>query len=160
LNGIWKIHKNGVSLHSGKRPSLDRNSSTASGTCHMTGFAVIVLILCLNAMMVAQKRSWSRLCLTHKWQESGERSRYIDYRRTGRPRGRGSSPGRVKNFLFSKSSRLALRSTQPHIQWVPGALSPGVKRPGREVDHSPTSAEVMKMWIYTSTPHTPSWRSA
>jgi hypothetical protein len=71
------------------------------------------------------------------------------------------SPGRVKNFLFSKSSRPALRSTQPPIQWVPGALSPGVKRPGREVDRSPpTSAEVKKMRIYTSTPHTPSWRSA
>jgi hypothetical protein len=29
----------------------------------------------------------------------------------------------------------------------------GVKRPGREADHShPTSAEVKKMWIYTSTP--------
>jgi hypothetical protein len=34
-----------------------------------------------------------------------------------------------------------------------GALSQGVKRPGREADHSsPTSAEVKKMWIYTSTP--------
>jgi hypothetical protein len=41
-----------------------------------------------------------------------------------------------------------------------GALPPGVKRPGREAEQSPpTSAEVMKMWIYTSTPHTPSWRS-
>jgi hypothetical protein len=30
---------------------------------------------------------------------------------------------------------------------------PGVKRPGREADHSPpTTAEVKKMWIYTSTP--------
>jgi hypothetical protein len=54
-----------------------------------------------------------------------------------------SSPGRIKNFLFSRSSRPALRSTQPPIQWEPEALSPGVKRPGREVDHSPpTSAEV------------------
>jgi hypothetical protein len=36
---------------------------------------------------------------------------------------------------------------------VLGALSPGVKRPGREADHSPsTSAEVKKTWIYTSTP--------
>jgi hypothetical protein len=60
---------------------------------------------------------------------------------------RSSIPGRVKNFLFSRSSRPALRSTQYPIQWVPG-----VKRPGREVDHSPpTSAEVKKMWIYTST---------
>jgi hypothetical protein len=52
----------------------------------------------------------------------------------------------------SKSSRLALGSTQPSIQWVPGVLSPGVKWPGREADHSPpASAEVKKMWIYTST---------
>jgi hypothetical protein len=34
-----------------------------------------------------------------------------------------------------------------------GSSFPGVKRPGREVDHSPpTTAEVKKMWIYTSTP--------
>jgi hypothetical protein len=34
-----------------------------------------------------------------------------------------------------------------------GALSLGVKRPGREVGRSlPTSAEVKKMCIYTSTP--------
>jgi hypothetical protein len=34
-----------------------------------------------------------------------------------------------------------------------GALSPGVKRQGREADHSPpASAEVKKIWIYTSTP--------
>jgi hypothetical protein len=32
-------------------------------------------------------------------------------------------------------------------------LFSGVKRPGREADHSPpTSVEVKKMWIYTSTP--------
>jgi hypothetical protein len=70
-------------------------------------------------------------------------------------RGRSSSPGRVKNFLFSTSSRPALGSTQPPIQWVPG-----VKRQRREADNSPlASAEVKKMWIYTSTPHTPSWRA-
>jgi hypothetical protein len=42
---------------------------------------------------------------------------------------------------------------QTPIQWVPGALSPAVKGPGREADQSAaTSAEVKKMWIYTSTP--------
>jgi hypothetical protein len=82
-----------------------------------------------------------------------QRSWYSDWLRVGRPRGRSSSPGRVKNFLFSTSSRPALGSTQPPIQWVPGALSLGVKRPGREANHSlPTSAEVKKMWIYTPTP--------
>jgi hypothetical protein len=34
-----------------------------------------------------------------------------------------------------------------------GSCFPEVKRPGREADHSPpTSAEVKKMWMYTSTP--------
>jgi hypothetical protein len=45
--------------------------------------------------------------------------------RAGRLRGWGSSPGRVKNYYFSISSRPALGSTQPPIQWVPGALSRG-----------------------------------
>jgi hypothetical protein len=59
-----------------------------------------------------------------------------------------SSPGRVKIFHFSISSRPTLGSTQRPIKWVPGA-----KRQGLETDHSPpTSAEVKKMWIYTSTP--------
>jgi hypothetical protein len=66
--------------------------------------------------------------------------------------GGSSSPVRVKNFHFSISSRLALGSTQPPIKWVPGSSSPGVKRQGREADHSPpTSAEVKETWIYTST---------
>jgi hypothetical protein len=39
--------------------------------------------------------------------------------------GGSSSPGRVKHFHFSISSRPALGSTQPPIKWVPGALSRG-----------------------------------
>jgi hypothetical protein len=80
-----------------------------------------------------------------------KRSWYSDWLRAGRQRGWGSSAGRVKNFLFSTSSRAGLGYTQPPIQWVHVALSPEVKRPGREADHSPpSSAEVKKMWIYTS----------
>jgi hypothetical protein len=46
-------------------------------------------------------------------------------------------------FLFTTASRPALRPTQPTIQWVPGALSLGVKRPRHEAEHSPPSdAEV------------------
>jgi hypothetical protein len=34
--------------------------------------------------------------------------------------GWGSNPSRGKIFLFSKMFRLALGSTQPPVQWVPG----------------------------------------
>jgi hypothetical protein len=40
-------------------------------------------------------------------------------------------------FLFTIASRTALGPTQAPIQWVPGALSLEVKRPGCEADHSP-----------------------
>jgi hypothetical protein len=87
------------------------------------------------------------------YKEPGERSQYSDWVRAGRQRGRSSSPRRAKNFLFSTLSRPALGPTQPPVQWVLGALFPGVKQPGREADQSPlNSAEVKKMWIYTSTP--------
>jgi hypothetical protein len=61
----------------------------------------------------------------------------------------------VGSRMFSSTRRpdRLWGSTQPPIQWVPGALSPRIKRPGREPDHSPpTSVEVKKMWIYRSTP--------
>jgi hypothetical protein len=46
-------------------------------------------------------------------------------------------------FLFTTASRPALGPTMLPIQWVPGALSLGVKRPGHEAGHSlPPSAEV------------------
>jgi hypothetical protein len=49
----------------------------------------------------------------------------------------------VRSGIVSTSSRPALGFIQPPIQWVPG----------READHSPPdSAEVKKLWIYTSTP--------
>jgi hypothetical protein len=48
-------------------------------------------------------------------------------------------------------SRTDLGPTQPPIQWVPGALSLGVKRPGGEADYSPPSS-AEDAWSYTSTP--------
>jgi hypothetical protein len=39
---------------------------------------------------------------------------------------------------------------------------PGVKRPGREADHSPTSSVEVKEWmeLYLHSPNTPSWHGA
>jgi hypothetical protein len=79
-------------------------------------------------------------------------SQYSDWLRAGRPRGRSSIPGRVKNFLISVSPRPALVSIQTPFKMVRGTLAPGVKRPGREADLPPPSAEVKKTWISTSTP--------
>jgi hypothetical protein len=39
--------------------------------------------------------------------------------------------------LFSVESRLDLGPTQPPMQWIPGAVSLGVTRKGREADRSP-----------------------
>jgi hypothetical protein len=41
-----------------------------------------------------------------------------------------------KIFLFSTTYRPTLGPTQPSNQWLPGALSPEVKRQGREADLS------------------------
>jgi hypothetical protein len=42
-------------------------------------------------------------------------------------------------------------SSQLPTQRVPGHLSPGIKRPGHEADHSPPfSADVKNAWSYTS----------
>jgi hypothetical protein len=67
---------------------------------------------------------------------------------------RGSIPvgGIMGFFLFVAASRPALWPTQPHTQWVTGALFAGVKRSKREADHSlPSSAEVKNVWSYVST---------
>jgi hypothetical protein len=62
-------------------------------------------------------------------------------------------PAGAGNFLFTTMSRPALGPTQFPIQWVPRALSLGVKRPGCEPDHSPPhSAEVTNAWNCTSAP--------
>jgi hypothetical protein len=48
------------------------------------------------------------------------------------------------------------------MQLVPEALSLGVKRPGREADHSPPSSAEVREWVelYLHSPNTPPWRRA
>jgi hypothetical protein len=50
-----------------------------------------------------------------------------------------SIPGIVP-FSLIHNVQIASGATQPHIQLLPGALSPGVKRQRREADHSPPSS--------------------
>jgi hypothetical protein len=71
-------------------------------------------------------------------------------------------PAGAGNILFTTASRTALGSTQPPSQWVPGDLSLGVKRTGREADPSPPSSAEVKEGrkLYLHSPNTTSWRGA
>jgi hypothetical protein len=65
-----------------------------------------------------------------------QRNPYNEWLPAGRPRDRGLSPDREKNFHFSISLRPALEPTQPATHCAQDVLSHGVKWPGREADHS------------------------
>jgi hypothetical protein len=70
-----------------------------------------------------------------------------------------SLPGRGKIFYFH-SFQTGFGSHQSLIQWVRGAISPGVKRPRREVDYSPPSnAEVKNGGAIPPLPRMSSWHS-
>ena len=54
-------------------------------------------------------------------------------------------------FLLSKTSRPAVRPTEPPVQWIPASLSMEIKWLGREVDHScPSCATVKNEWRLAS----------
>jgi hypothetical protein len=65
-----------------------------------------------------------------------------------------SIPGMGRDTsLFAIASRPALEPKEPPMKLVQGSVSPGIKRLGREADHSsPSSAEVKNRCSYTSTP--------
>jgi len=69
---------------------------------------------------------------------------------------RSSIPGNNSEGIFLSSPPRPDRlwgPTQPHIQWVPRSLSPGVKRSGRKADYwPPGSVEIKNAWTYNSTP--------
>jgi hypothetical protein len=78
---------------------------------------------------------------------------------------RGGLPGfdsrMGKDFSLIHSVQPALGLTQPPIQWAPRILSPGVKWPGRVVDHSPPpSAGVKNGGAIPPLLHMSSWNSA
>jgi hypothetical protein len=67
--------------------------------------------------------------------------------------GGSSRPGRVKKFSLLHIVQTGSGVQPASYKMGTGSSFPGVKRQGREADHSsPTNAEVKKMWIYTSTP--------
>jgi hypothetical protein len=71
---------------------------------------------------------------------------------------RGLISGRGNTFFLTPQRP---GPTQPLIQWIPGSLSPGVKRPRRKADNSLLfSAEVKNRGTILPRHHTSSWRGA
>jgi hypothetical protein len=68
------------------------------------------------------------------------------------------SPSIYNNHASSPS----LEPTQPPIQWVPGALSLGVRRSEREADYSFSYSAKLEecVELYLHFPYTPLWRGA
>jgi hypothetical protein len=71
-------------------------------------------------------------------------------------------PAGAGNFSLHHRVQNCSGAHQLPIQQVPGSLSLGVKRPGREADHSPpSSAEVKeRVELYLHSSNTPSWHGA
>jgi hypothetical protein len=65
-----------------------------------------------------------------------------------------------QDFSLMRNVQSVLGPTQPPIQWVPVALSLGLKRQGREADHTRvSSAEVKNGGAIHPLPHLSSWHS-
>jgi hypothetical protein len=111
----------------------------------------------MSQLLPQKDHNFSVVCLLHfiliYTLRKGAWIRYSDWLRAGRPMGSEFESRKGKKFFSSPRRPDCLWGPPSPIHWVPGALSPAVKRPGLEADHSsPTSAEVNTMWIYISTP--------
>lgn len=82
--------------------------------------------------------------------KSGIMSCNDKFERAGNPRNRGSTTGRSNRLVSSPAFRPVLEPNQPLIRWIPKVLSPGLKLPGCESDHSiQSNAQVKKDWNNT-----------
>jgi hypothetical protein len=60
-----------------------------------------------------------------------------------------------ETFLISAALRPALGLIEPHVHWIPGALSLGTQWPGHDTDHSlPSGAQVKNCGAIPPLPHT------
>jgi hypothetical protein len=67
-------------------------------------------------------------------------------------------PGGAGTFSLRLHVQTGCVAHPASIQWVSGALSPGVNRLECEADHSPSyNTEVKNAWEHNLIPHTSSW---
>jgi hypothetical protein len=102
-------------------------------------------LVCINVILIT-----IIIIIIAQWCSAWLRARWSEVR----------VPVGARNFRLTTTPRPALGPTQLSVQWLPVALSLGVKRPGRETDHSPPSSTEVKecVELYFHSPNTPSWR--
>jgi len=70
--------------------------------------------------------------------------------REGRSENGRLAPGRGRDFIVFRASRLAVGATQPALKWVPGVISLPAKGLEREAHQSSSSGEVLNVRSYNS----------
>jgi hypothetical protein len=108
---------------------------------------IIIIIIIIITVIIESRDSSVGTALGYELDDRGSRARF--------PAGAG-------NFSLHYRVQNGSGAIQPPMQWVLGAISLGVKRLGREADHSPpSSAEVKEcVELYLHSPNTTSWRDA
>jgi hypothetical protein len=74
-------------------------------------------------------------------------------RRARSSRNRVGFPVRARHISLPQRIQTGPEANQPRIRWEPGAPTPGIKRQGREVDHS--SNLVPRLRLCGATPPVP-----
>jgi hypothetical protein len=96
---------------------------------------------------VWSRHSWVGIALGYGLDDRGSRVRF---------------PARAGNFSLHHRVQNGSEAHPASYPVGTGSSFPGVKRPGREADHSPPSSTEVKecVELYLHSPNTPSWRGA
>jgi hypothetical protein len=100
---------------------------------HYSTGTLIYLHMIRDFFRESSNFSETTLSRSYRLKDPGEGSRYSDWLRAGRPRGRSWSPGTGMVLSSSRQDQLCDPPSLLSMQWVPGELSPTEKRLGMKL---------------------------
>jgi hypothetical protein len=128
--GVWKVTKTNCGSYVARVLPAWQIWPAALPPCFLHAFMSWCYrdIMMNHTSVLFHKIEFLYYCFTNGYIKSSQiflGSRCSDWLRAGRPRGRNSSPRRVKSFLFFTSSRPVLGPNQPPMQCLPWAFLGG-----------------------------------